>query len=614
MPGEPPARYGYDAGEARRRMVAADAQLQQVEAAAEGLLVAGDLEAAAAWAETAGHFAALNHPGRFASPRLERVLAEIGRVAVPAPPSRSRAEPPRRVLHVLTEAYETGGHTRLAWRWIERDAGREHSVALTAPDALVPAQLRTAAEASGGALHVLREPGRLDRARALRALADDADLVVLHVHMFDVVAPIALADRPSGPPVLFEDHADHVFWLGGGVADAVAGLRRPAVELATARRGIPAGRAVLLPIPVHPVERALSGAEAKARLGVDEDAVVLLTVAMPYKYAPVVTPSFFDAALPLVDAHPGCVLLAVGPEPAGPWAAAAEATGGRVRAVGVQQELSAYYHAATLYLDSYPFSSNTALIEAAGHAVPVLSFSPDPERQAVLLSHDPGIEALIVRAPTPSAYREAGGALLADFEDAAALGERTRAGIEAAHSGSGWQEQLEHAYAVTAAAGPAALLPPLRGPEPATDWEAISTLLFAHAGQAPSLTDVAGAHRVTAPGVAPDLPEPADPLHWTAVAVVDAEPAGLHRALDALARLDARYAIARLAVAVAPDALDAVVPSIEGWLAGRPEISLDLVPVEEPEQLVSLGTVLVLAPGDPLGEVGRRCGVAVVEA
>jgi hypothetical protein len=70
--------------------------------------------------------------------------------------------------------------------------------------------------------------------------------------------------------------------------------------------------------------------------------------------------------------------------------------------------------------------------------VPVLSFSPDPERQGVLLSHDPGIESLIVRASTPDAYRAAGDALLGDLEAAAALGERSRAGIERAHSGPGW--------------------------------------------------------------------------------------------------------------------------------------------------------------------------------
>jgi hypothetical protein len=37
-------------------------------------------------------------------------------------------------------------------------------------------------------------------------------------------------------------------------------------------------------------------------------------------------------------------------------------------------------------------------------------------------------------------------------------------------------------------------------------------------------------------------------------------------------------------------------------------------PVEDPGRLVSLGTVLVLAPGDPLAAAARRRGVAVVEA
>jgi hypothetical protein len=157
-------------------------------------------------------------------------------------------------------------------------------------------------------------------------------------------------------------------------------------------------------------------------------------------------------------------------------------------------------------------------------------------------------------------------------------------------------------------------MPPSRQPEIPADWEAISASLFAHAGQAPSLTTVAGAHRVAAPGVAPDLPEAADPRPWDAVAVVDTDPAAVGRALDALVQLHGRHTIARLAVAVAPAALDVAVPAIEDWLGGRPDIDLDLFPVEDPGRLVSLGTVLVLAPGDPLAAAARRRGVAVVEA
>jgi hypothetical protein len=50
------------------------ATLAELEDIADDLLARGDVEAAAGAAQTAAAIAVMNHPGRFASARLDRVL------------------------------------------------------------------------------------------------------------------------------------------------------------------------------------------------------------------------------------------------------------------------------------------------------------------------------------------------------------------------------------------------------------------------------------------------------------------------------------------------------------------------------------------------------------
>ena len=85
--------------------------------------------------------------------------------------------------------------------------------------------------ATPNALLTVKHP-RLRGAERLVALRDAilhrigrADLIVLHVHPYDVVA-LAAANLPGvRPPVVLENYADHAFWLGVGGADRVCGRR-----------------------------------------------------------------------------------------------------------------------------------------------------------------------------------------------------------------------------------------------------------------------------------------------------------------------------------------------------------------------------------------------------
>jgi glycosyltransferase involved in cell wall biosynthesis len=434
-------------------------RLAAAEAAAEAAADAGEAARALAIARAGADAVWYAHPGRFTSPRLELVCDRVGRALPwPARPQGRRDRP--RVLHVLSEAHRQGGHTRLAWRWIAADAGRDHAVALTAQDGLpVPPELTAVATVTD--LGAAGARGPLDRLVALRELAAGADVVVLHVHPYDAVAVAALAGER--PPTIFVNHAGHVFWLGTGVADVVACLRESTARLAVSRRGVDPERVVLLPSPLRlPARRPR--AEAKRQLGLPPDAVVALTMASPYKYAPAGDLGFLELAVPAVAEIPEAVLVAVGPERSGPWAEAAGITGGRVLAVGRHDDPSPFLEAADVYLDSWPLPSTTSFLEAATYGVPVLAFRPAALAGTPLAADDPGLGELLVAAETPSRWRDAFARLVRDHHERVSLGSRSATAVVRAHTGHGWLARLEALYervtAVPRAAPPVVTTPP----------------------------------------------------------------------------------------------------------------------------------------------------------
>lgn len=437
--------------------------VQRLAGLAEDFARRGRMLEAVACAQIAAHQAYVRHAGLFASPRLERLLLRIGRTAVaPAvgpPAAARRADDPglRRVLHVISHARPIGGDTRFAWRWIQADPLRRHSVAVTRQrDLPMPAHLAEAVAGSGGTLGVLDRltADPLARARALRRLSRRADLVVCHLFPDDVVPLLAFADRRDTPPVVLVNHADHAFWLGTGVSDVVAHPREAGAVLAERRRGIGRARGALLPIPLADAERACPVEEAKRRLGYAAEDVVLLSIATAFKYRAITGPDFLEAVLPVLRAAPRAVVLVVGPEPEGPWAEAARATGGRLRALGRRADTGQFYDAADIYLDSFPFTSITSCLEAGSRGLPVVAFSPHPEAAPILGPGAPGLRH-VLQAEDLAAYRSLLGDLVADPARRRTVGEATRAAVREAHAGAGWASALEALYRTAISAPPA---------------------------------------------------------------------------------------------------------------------------------------------------------------
>jgi hypothetical protein len=412
---------------------------------------------AAAWAEMAAEQAQKSHPGFFVDDSLEQLLARIGLATTTRALSwkGSGSDWPQRVLHVLTEAYAIGGHTRLVWRWIEADRGHRHCVVLTRHQALgpLPRPLLTATQATGGWVRALdwRHDLSLERAWQLRALATEFDLVVLHAHPFDSVPAIAFAS--GGPPTVLLNHAGFSFWIGRGVADVVACLRPSSRDVAVTRRGIALHRCPQLPIPVNEPGAAVSRLKARELLGLSADAVLLFTVANPFKYLPFEPGcSFVDLVTALALADKRVEVRAIGPDDHGMWREAREQTGGRVQAIGRHSEVGLHERAADIYLDPFPVTSPTAFLEAGSYGLPIVSFCPHRDRAAVLCADDFTLEDQLVRTDSAKSFATEVGRLIEDGVARAALGRATAEKVIAGHGPKAFADRLVEVYACAATA------------------------------------------------------------------------------------------------------------------------------------------------------------------
>jgi glycosyltransferase involved in cell wall biosynthesis len=420
---------------------------------AENLLRRSELESAAAFGQIAAECAWRNHAGLLSSLRLEGLLQQIAQnVATPILRTRRLPRinrPIKRVLHVITQAYGIGGHTRMAWRWIKSDSSRVHSIALTRQGThRVPEELMEASILSGGEIYRIDFTigNLIARAAALRCMAQQFDTIVLHVHPYDVLPIIGLSHNNDRPPIVFMNHADHAFWLGTSISDIVAHFRYSGVQLSVKRRALEHSRCVILPIPILSAKRTLTKIQAKRKLCLSEKDIVLLSIASAYKYKSYKGASIIEATVPILEKIKNAVLLFVGPDKNDLPAAATASVADRIHLYGKRDDNMLFYQAADICLDSFPFSSITSLLEAGSLGIPLASYCMHPPSSEVLCADDPGLIRSLVRLDDTLSYQKAIIDLINSTESRERLGHQTREEICTIHERQ-WHTYLESLYA-----------------------------------------------------------------------------------------------------------------------------------------------------------------------
>jgi Glycosyl transferases group 1 len=329
-------------------------------------------------------FATQNPCGILYSQALETMLQEL---AMTIPMIDEQPVIADRFLHVVTRCYLSGGHTRVLERWIAASPANQcHDVVLISQGTRpVPELLIHLVQQKSGEMMRLKNGFALEKAVELRALSDRYQAIILHVHPYDIVPMSAFSHPEFSRPIIFYNHADHLFWLGASLADLVVNFRSTTLDLGRKTRTITSDAVLPLPMMAAP-EKQLGGREdaavMKLSLGFAAESRVMVTIASAYKYKAVAGFDFLATIREILAREPNAVLLVIGPSERDPeWRAAREETGGRVRAIGIvpNTELDRYLAIADVALESFPVNSPTALMEIARYRVPCLTLATPAE-------------------------------------------------------------------------------------------------------------------------------------------------------------------------------------------------------------------------------------------
>jgi glycosyltransferase involved in cell wall biosynthesis len=311
-------------------------------------------------------------------------------------------------------------------------------------------------------MHRLDQRSVSGRSRALRALASSADFIVIHAHPDDAIAAVALCD-PYGalPPQVMIDHADHVFWLLPGSPALHVSVRPAARDVAIGLRGVPRDNTAVLPIPVRADGSPRVGTardRQRAILNIPSSDVLAVTVARSVKYrrSPV-HPGFLDTVVPAVERVPNLHVVAIGPSPEEPdWQRALIRTQGRIRALGPLSDPGPYLAAADIYLDSFPFTSHTSMLEAVSHDLPVLA-GTRYSGTARLLGAGTLLGGTAISAQSDDDYARTLARLASDPPLRAQVAQASREVLETQHLERAWRDRMEAVLAAADERGAAAV-------------------------------------------------------------------------------------------------------------------------------------------------------------
>jgi len=281
-----------------------------------------------------------------------------------------------KILHVATQLFSTGGHTRLLENYIEIDEENDHWLFLTKQEEEIPLRI---SQLEGGRIKKIYRPATPDiagTARELNAIKDNFDVIVLHQHQHDATPMLALA-ASQGPPVIYMNHADHTFWLGASIADCCINFRPFAVKTSEQKRGIKNN--CLLPIIINKESNGITRQRAKQLLNIPDDQVVFLTIASFKKYIPNDKHDFFEMATEVLkfDKNIHCYIVGVSENDD---LSLLNYTGKneRIHLMGILEDPLLYEIAADYYLESMPSLSVTSIYETVKFgAYPFTIYAPN---------------------------------------------------------------------------------------------------------------------------------------------------------------------------------------------------------------------------------------------
>ncbi len=266
-------------------------------------------------------------------------------------------------LHVLTQSYLVGGHSRVVERWIESSPSNEkHSIVLLdqEDENQIPDSFSELTNQRNGKL--LRLEPQLPwegKANQLRDIIINYETVVLHHHPHDPVPLMALSHPGVACRVACLNHAGRFFWLGASVIDISFEHEKGLEQITQKYRGIK--KTVLHDLPIaRSSEKVVDVSKFRRKLKVNGDIKLMITMASPRKYEELDNLSLFPALHQILSKNNQRKLVVIGVDKNHlAWQSIIKQFPQQVICLGSipHSEITGYLRCANLYIDSYPINS-----------------------------------------------------------------------------------------------------------------------------------------------------------------------------------------------------------------------------------------------------------------
>ncbi|MFY7994471.1 MAG: glycosyltransferase [Bacteriovoracaceae bacterium] len=285
-------------------------------------------------------------------------------------PLKHEHSPSGRTLHVATQVYLTGGHTRVIENWINFFNHEKHDLVLIEQyrdfDLKLPKESQV--------IKLSDDFSISQKISVLYDLYSKYDKVIFHIHQHDVIPLIAMGQF-SIKKFFFYNHADHTFSIGPSLVGEVYDMSEEGRLFSLNFRGVKSSKVIPFPLDINLSKMRFNSKEgAREALGISTNSQTVLTVGNPYKFIPNERFNLFNVFERVAKHNPSYNFIFIGPDFAFKKYLNQDLPNIHFLGLVSKQTVLDYYQASDLYIDSLPVGGGLAMIEAVLSGLPIITF------------------------------------------------------------------------------------------------------------------------------------------------------------------------------------------------------------------------------------------------
>ena len=328
-----------------------------------------------------------NHSGYYSDGRIENILFEYGRNLGKYIDQKRVDNNIKRIfsgkndytiLHVATELHEVGGHTRMLYQFLKRYRDGNQLLILSGQSLRnIPKWFINGIGSNITIITLDPIDSLFERSYILRHISNFSRKVITYHHPHDVV-PVMAFSHDKCPPILIENHAHSWFWLGLSIADLV--FTHSDFHKDFTLRVRPVNNAYFLP-STDTDDLAISfdwedKVKAKEKLKINPDTICIITVGTSEKFIPNSNYDFFKTAEKIVKRFTNSEIFVIGISKDSYLNRHYNLSTEKIHLLGPVSDLTDYYKAADIYLESLPQPSTGATLTSTpiGMCCPLLKY------------------------------------------------------------------------------------------------------------------------------------------------------------------------------------------------------------------------------------------------